>query len=149
MKKTHASRSNLLLMEMIISVLLFSFASAVCLQVFVKASVLSKDTAELDAIVRYASSAAEILSHPDHTIEHFETFYPEASVEDQDAYLWFDEAFNICSREEAAYEMQAVSSPKDGHTTIWSVIIRRYSSPEELYRLEGTAYRQHTLLEDQ
>lgn len=47
MKKIPASRSNLLLMEMIISVLLFSFASAVCLQIFVKASLLSKDTAEL------------------------------------------------------------------------------------------------------
>lgn len=149
MKKIPASRSNLLLMDMIISVLLFSFASAVCLQIFVKASLLSKDTAELDAVVRYASSAAEILSQPEHTIEHFKTFYPEASVEEQEAYLWFDEVFNICTREEAAYEMQAASSPKDGHTTIWSVIIRRSNSLEELYRLEGTAYRQHTLLEDQ
>lgn len=62
MKKDSSRRSNLLLMEIILSVLFFSFASAVCLQMFVRASLLGRETRELDMAVRYVSSAAELFS---------------------------------------------------------------------------------------
>ena len=64
MKKDSSRRSNLLLMEIILSVLFFSFASAVCLQMFVRASLLGRETRELDMAVRYVSSAAELFSRP-------------------------------------------------------------------------------------
>ena len=41
-----SSRSGLLLMEIIIAILFFSLASAICLQLFVKAHNLGQDTQE-------------------------------------------------------------------------------------------------------
>ena len=52
MKKLSSSRSSLLLMELILAILFFALASAICLQLFVKASLLSRDTQELDRAVR-------------------------------------------------------------------------------------------------
>lgn len=143
MKKRSSRRSNLLLMEIILSVLFFSAAGTVCLQVFVRASLLEKDTRELDMAVRYVSSAAELLSRPEHASEHLAALFPEVQTEDQETYVWIDDDFQPCSRDESSYEMCIFSSSQDTHTVEWAVSIS--GSSGEIYRLEGTTYLQYTL----
>ena len=136
MKKGSSRRSNLLLMEIILSVLFFTAASTVCLQVFVRASLLEKDTRELDMAVRYVSSAAELLSRPEHTMEHLRTLYPDAQIEEQ-------EDFQSCQKDESSYEMSIQFSSQDTHTIEWIVSISDGS--KEIYQLKGTTYQQYTL----
>lgn len=141
--KNHSSRrSNLLLMEIILSVLFFSFASAVCLQMFVRASLLGRETKELDMAVRYVSSAAELFSHPEHAVEHIQTLYPDALIREQDAYVWFGEDYQACSEEAASYRMEISSYSQDAHTTVWSVGLYHIASGREIYRLESSTYQQ-------
>ncbi len=143
MKKGSSRRSNLLLMEIILSVLFFTAASTVCLQVFVRASLLEKDTRELDMAVRYVSSAAELLSRPEHAMEHLRTLYPDAQIEEQEAHIWFDKDFQSCQKDKSSYEMSIQSSSQDTHTIEWSVSISDGS--KEIYQLKGTTYQQYML----
>lgn len=54
------SKSSLFLMELIISILFFSIASAVCIQLFVKAHVLNNRTQEQNQIVVWSQNLAEL-----------------------------------------------------------------------------------------
>lgn len=55
------SRASLVLMEQLLMVLVFALASAVCLQLFVKADSLAQETARRDEAVVIAQNAAELL----------------------------------------------------------------------------------------
>lgn len=55
------SKSGLFLMEIMFSILFFSIASAVCLQLFARAHTLSHDASVLDAAVTACQSAASVL----------------------------------------------------------------------------------------
>ena len=61
--KTHnpAKRSSLFLMELMIAILFFSLASAVCVQLFVKSHLLTREAADLNQAVSQAQSAAEVI----------------------------------------------------------------------------------------
>lgn len=54
------SKSSLFLMELIISILFFSIASAVCIQLFVKAHVLNNRTKDQNQIVVWSQNLAEL-----------------------------------------------------------------------------------------
>ena len=72
-------RSNLFLMEIILAILFFSIASAVCIRLFARAHVQSEETAALNHAVLIASGAAEALETWDGTPESMEALFPEAS----------------------------------------------------------------------
>ena len=80
MKKKASGRSSLLLMELILSILFFALASAVCLQIFVKASLIGKDTKELDQAVRCVTSAAELLGQAEEPMKQIMEQYPNSFV---------------------------------------------------------------------
>ena len=64
MKMTHRPRtSSLFLLELIFSILFFSVASAICIQIFVRAHTLSRDARALHTAVSACSDAAEIGSN--------------------------------------------------------------------------------------
>ena len=58
MKRTLPKRSNLFLMEMIIAILFFALASAVCMQFFAKSKILSMETSAKNHAMIVAKSAA-------------------------------------------------------------------------------------------
>ena len=147
MKKDASRRSNLLLTEIILSILLFSFASAVCLQMFVRAELLEKETQELDMAVRHVTSAAELFYRPEHAMEHLQALYPEAQLESggEEAVVWFDESYRPCKEASAAYRMEVSAYSQEEHTTVWSVALYDRGREQEIYHLEGNAYRQLTL----
>ena len=55
------SKSALFLMELIIAILFFAISSAVCVQLFVKAHLMSRDTTDLNHAVACAESASACL----------------------------------------------------------------------------------------
>ena len=141
MKKLSSSRSELLLMEIILSILFFSLASAVCLQLFVKASLLGKDTEELDMAVRCAVSAAELLNQAGDPQEEILALFPESCVLTEEGItLLLDEEFHSCTSADMVYQMDIISTPEDDRTVSWSVVIYGDSHSTEIYRLEGASY---------
>ncbi len=77
MKRKMSSKSGLFLMEMMISILFFSIAAGVCVQVFAKAHLISENAANLNMASGAASSAAEALSQGG-TKEEFFDWFPYA-----------------------------------------------------------------------
>ena len=55
MKGTPAKRSSLFLLELIIAILFFSLTSAVCVQIFVRAHLISRQTQELNMALEKVS----------------------------------------------------------------------------------------------
>lgn len=60
MKKKQAKRSGIFLLELMIVILFFSVTAAVCIQLFVKAHVISQDTRNLNMAVNQVLEVAEV-----------------------------------------------------------------------------------------
>ena len=69
MERKNASRSGMLLLELMMAILIFSLSAAVCIQVFVKAHDLSGRAEDLAQAVNSCGSAAEILRTADSSRE--------------------------------------------------------------------------------
>lgn len=72
------SRSTLVLMEQIIMVLVFALAAALCVQVFVYASVQSRRNDQRDRAVELAQSAVETMKHSGGSVSQAHTAAMEA-----------------------------------------------------------------------
>lgn len=60
MKRTPAKRSSLFLLELIIAILFFSLTSAVCVQIFVRAHLISSQTQEQNMALEKISGFTEV-----------------------------------------------------------------------------------------
>lgn len=99
------SRTSLVLMELIITILFFSLCSAVCVQFFVNAHLTSKKAQELNRAVSKAQGFAEALRGTDGTFESVVSLYPEAVINSDNSFtVYYDENFNPTdSKENAVY----------------------------------------------
>ncbi len=123
--RNRARSSSLFLMELILAILFFSVASAVCVQFFVKSHLLSRDSEMLTNAVNECSGIAEIICTTDSLSEgagFLRQLYPGGDYPDWlEAYdasdaeadgaslyearisLYYDEAFAVCEQGAAAY----------------------------------------------
>lgn len=90
----HKSRTSLVLMELIITILFFSLASAVCVQLFVKAHLITKETNELNNAVNISQSICEVMNGTDGSIDSIQNYFPTAVGDDDYFVIYFDEDFN-------------------------------------------------------
>ena len=64
-RRTTARRSSLFLIELILSILFFAVAGSVCVQFFVKARLMSKESTQLTEAVEACTTASETISSGD------------------------------------------------------------------------------------
>ena len=84
MQRKPAKRSSLFLLELIIAILFFCLASAVCVRFFVRSHVMEQETTELNLAVDQAVSAAEILRSGQDIAACLKDYYPDiVSFEDE------------------------------------------------------------------
>lgn len=84
--KYSAHTSGLFLLELILAILFFSIAGAICVQLFVKSHLLSKQAEQLSAAVNECSDAAEIILSSDSQealCERLSLAYPNAVWSDK------------------------------------------------------------------
>ena len=74
MERTPAKRSSLFLLDLMIAILFFCLASAVCVQIFVKAHTTSRETQELNTALEKVSGYTELFL-ADALTEDTEVFY--------------------------------------------------------------------------
>lgn len=86
----HVRSSGIFLIELILAIFFFSLASAVCVQIFVKSHLLSRDAQQLNFAVGECSSVAEYIIATDAI--SFETLY-------------YDAEFQSCGQAEATYKL--------------------------------------------
>lgn len=106
------SRSSLFLMEMIISILLFSVTCAVCTQLFVQTHLKQKESKDLQFAAISSQNIAELTQDcpgidADSYQEWIKNLYPSIQKQDDHLVLYFDQDYQECTEKElAAYELQ-------------------------------------------
>ena len=144
MKKHTSSRSGLLLMEIIIAILFFSVVSAICLQLFVKAHNMGRDTEELDMAVRQCSSVAEILSQGEQPLAQIGEIYSGSDITEAGGSVYFNKDFQACGREDCQYHLDISSVSEEAGFTTYDIAIYSNDDTECIYSLQAAAYRQYT-----
>ena len=102
-----ARRSSLFLMELLIAILFFSIAAAVCVRIFVKSYTLEQENRELDHAVNLSASIGEIIRHSKGDLEVcselLENEYPTGTWTKDTFALTFDTDWTPCDESSAVY----------------------------------------------
>lgn len=145
----HNNTSSLFLLELILAVLFFSVASALCIQIFTKAHLMSQDARNLNFAVNEVSSMAEQISagtlHSDtaassgDTASDPSTQMPDDSL--QDAAAYYDSSYASCEKADAVYVLTVHYEPEDtllkAHISMDTIADNR-----NIYALDVTKHRQ-------
>lgn len=156
-----SSKSSLFLIELIISILFFSLASAACIQLFVKAHLLDKKTQETNQIVMWTQNLAELwYASEDELTPIYERLIADYVVQDSSIlladndsklFLYFDKDWNLCdvsNQNSIAYRIELCQSGIDGATYIDAANINFYSITGDDNTLLHTQFlSQHMTLE--
>lgn len=116
-------KSGLFLMEVIISILFFALASALCIQFFVKAKTMNDESIHLGQASRITSNIIEIAQN-------------DGFVEGKQ---YFDENGDSCQKDQACY--QALIKKNDD-----SYRIEIYYDQQSIYHLNYYHYEQKEVL---
>ena len=152
----HNNTSSLFLLELILAVLFFSVASALCIQIFTKAHLMSQDARDLNFAVNEVSSMAEQISagtlHPataassgdtaassDDTASDPSTQISNDAWQDDTAY--YDSSYASCEKADAVYVLTIHYEPEDtllkAHISMDTIADNR-----NIYTLDVTKHRQ-------
>ena len=152
----HNNTSSLFLLELILAVLFFSVASALCIQIFTKAHLMSQDARDLNISVNEVSSMAEQISagtlHPataassgdtaassDDTASDPSTQISNDAWQDDTAY--YDSSYASCEKADAVYVLTVHYEPEDtllkAHISMDTIADNR-----NIYTLDVTKHRQ-------
>lgn len=144
----HNNISSLFLLELILAVLFFSVASALCIQIFTKAHLMSQDARDLNFAVNEVSSMAEQISagtlhsdtaaSSDDTASDPSTQMPDDSL--QDAAAYYDSSYASCEKADAVYVLTVHYEPEDtllkAHISMDTIADNR-----NIYTLDVTKHR--------
>lgn len=145
----HNNTSSLFLLELILAVLFFSVASALCIQIFTKAHLMSQDARDLNFAVNEVSSMAEQISagtlHSDTAASSYDTASdPSTQMPDdslQDAAAYYDSGYASCEKADAVYVLTVHYEPENtllkAHISMDTIADNR-----NIYTLDVTKHRQ-------
>lgn len=96
--KYTSHKSSLFLLELILAILFFSIASAVCVQLFVKSHLLSRQAEILSIAVNECSDVAEIILSADTDSEVFTRLqhaYPDAKTSNNQLQILYNDTHTL------------------------------------------------------
>lgn len=136
------SRSSLFLMEMIIAILFFSLASAVCIQLFAKSHLLNDRTVNQNHAVVQAQNLAESYLALEGDLEQIAPLFDQTILDSANSTLtlFFDSEWNPSTIENAAFQAMLTGFPvnDDGLITA-DITVYKLDEPESaLYTLQVT-----------
>lgn len=103
MKRSSAKRSSLFLLELIIAILFFSLASAVCIQVFTRAHMTGLQNDQLNRAINEATSAAEAFLASDGTPGGVAALLEGAQTQDEHVYTFFGSDWQPTDQDNASF----------------------------------------------
>lgn len=141
MYRKSARRSSLFLLELMISILMFSVASAWCVRLFVTARSVVSETEDQNRAQNLAAGYAEVFL----ASKDFEGFLLKEGAEKEQTgegnlyRFWYDGDWNIGREEDAAYYFETVVT-KSGDFEKCSFSFRRMEGEKIIYLLDVEKY---------
>lgn len=142
--RNRARSSSLFLMELILAILFFSLASAICVQIFVTSHRLNADSEVLNYSVNECCGLAEIVDASrslEECVSLLHEVYPEAHISEISPtqfkmLIWYDDTLSMCEANDGSYALSIRLAQKD--YMINTVIDFSTASGEPVYQLETT-----------
>ena len=136
-------KSSLFLLELILAILFFSIASAVCVQLFVKSHLLSTQAEILSIAVNECSDAAEIIlsaDTKDEVLGRLSTAYPYAEKSDNQIHIPYDDTHTMMIS-------FTFTNPSENRGSVQTnILFRNIETTELIYELEIKHQIQDSLL---
>lgn len=152
--QNNSSKTGLFLMELIIAILFFSLASAVCIQLFVQSHIVSRQSVELNYGVLWAQNTAELFYGCNGNAEQMAALLENSDIQNNGnrhtLTLLFDRDFHSLDQEQqiknspdtAVYRLKADIS-EDSELMTCNIIVENVEDPQELqsiYSLEVSLF---------
>lgn len=120
--KNRAKSSSLFLLELILAILFFSIASAVCVQIFVKSHLLNKQAQALNMAVTECSGMAELMTGQKdaaHIRGLIKRLYPHAVISEDgtSVQIYYDKDMQLCDSDTGIYCMTMLLSSQESMLT--------------------------------
>lgn len=129
------SASSLFLIELIVAIGFFAVASAVCLQLFVQARLLSLDSTDLSRATLAAQSSAEGFRAADGSLSDAARLLGGSLEGENSLLLWYDAAWQPTTKQNAAYQLVLTADQTATRPIKADIALQRLSDSRELYRL--------------
>ena len=140
MRKSKHSGSSLFLLEIMINILIFTALLCVCLQIFVKAHRLTRETTQLQRAVTSCANAASVFECGDGSLDSILKTYSYSTAAGGQAIVYLDEDFLECSKEHAVYTMQILPLVPKSDTQVKMISITCFYDNEEIYSITACNY---------
>lgn len=147
-RRNRAKSSSLFLLELILAILFFSIASAVCVQFFVKSHLLSQESRELEVSANEVSSVAELInasSSKRSAIDLICSEYPDTETSDTDEVsVYYDEDFSHSAQKDAVYTLK-IAFTQEAYMLNARMSIQKLKDGKEIYSLDISHHLQRGL----
>lgn len=135
------SKSGPFLIELIISILFFSVASAVCMQLFVQAHLVSKESNDTNMAVITAQTAAECIKGTNGSGDKLKEFLGAVQGTDNNVYeVRYDKNWSPISDESYVYKMIIQFDETDNNFVNASINVIKSDNQTSIYTLETKKY---------
>lgn len=142
MKKYPGKGSRLFLIEFLIVLFFFLIISTVCLQLFVKAHLITRRSEALSHAQAAAASVAALIESGYDTPEKAASYFSEASVESDGFSITYDSDFHTCTSEKAAYTLKVLMT-ENGQEVLSDITVTE-KDHSVLYELSVSFHRPFT-----
>lgn len=135
-RKKRADSSGLFLLELILSILLFSILAAICVSLFAKAHALSRSSADLTFAAAETESAASVLRSSDSGsafLTSMKALYPNADMSGDTVTVQYDKSHRECGEQTAVYRMTARLKDENGSLLTAEIAFSEIGSSETIY----------------
>lgn len=99
-------RSTLFLMELILSIFIFSLTSTVCIRIFVKSHTLEQESINRNHAVTVSTSIAEIFHSQEQPFSLLSKLYPDGSFHANTYTIYYDNHWSLCTQSDCIYKVQ-------------------------------------------
>lgn len=133
MNKNSRTGSRLFFIEFLIVLFFFLIISTVCLRLFSRAHLITRQANALSGAQAAAASVAAVLAESDGTPDAVAAFFPEAVIDGNELLLFFDKDFQqVQTSDTAFYTMTAVLASGRDKTGLITVSDREQALLYEL-----------------
>ncbi len=123
------SKSSLVLMEIIISVFILAFTSAICISFFVAGYLTDRDNKALVHALEEVGNSSEIILAYEGDMEKL-AMLTESMITDNKLVLYYSKEFERCDSSEAKYKLEIIKS--DDLVSVFSLnYVDVYNNSEE------------------
>lgn len=134
MNRKQAKRSSIFLLELMIAILFFCLASAVCIRLFVKSHTISLETQNLNMALNQVSSVAEVFRSGTDMKEFLEREFPDYEEKSENLLflVYYNEDWEPCGEKEASFCL-SIEFLESGTETTGRFSMKNIDTDAEIY----------------